>query len=191
MATVPSLRVVKSFPFKGGTRLWSNRYHFNGGVPADAAHWKTLMDNVVSGEKALYNSDCLIVEALGYAAGSDVPVHTEPYSLAGTHTVTGVRAPGEVVALERWSTSARSTKNHPIYCFNYFHGVFVQAGAGTEDLLEASQKGAISTYCAAWISGWSDGTHTLVRASPNGATCTGHFEEEFVTHRDFPYTRSA
>jgi hypothetical protein len=31
---------------------------------------------------------------------------------------------------------------------------------------------------------------TLVRAGPNGATATGSLVEEYVTHRDFPYTSS-
>ncbi len=80
MATTPSLRIVKQIFFKGGTRLYSNRYHFNGGTPADATHWHTLMDAVVTAEKASLSAGVTIVEALGYAAGSDVPVATKTYT---------------------------------------------------------------------------------------------------------------
>lgn len=179
-------------PFKGGTRTFSNRYHFNGGTPADATHWHTLMDAVTAAEKACLASTVTIVEALGYAAGSDVPVATKVYSLAGTTGTGGSAsyAPGEVAALIRWSTAARSTKNHPIYCFSYIHHVFLQAGSTLTDLLDATQKTAMATYASSWVSGFSDGTITVTRASPQGHAATGSLVEEYVTHRDFPYTPS-
>jgi hypothetical protein len=178
--------------FKGGTRLFSNRYHFNGGTPADATHWHTLMDNVTAAEKACLHPNTTIVEAVGYAAGSDVPVASKSYSLAGTLTaVSGnVMAPGEVVALIRWATNARSTKNHPIYLFAYMHHAVIGGTVSTCDLLDANQKSAMGTYAGAWISGFSDGSITAVRASPQGAAATGQQVEEYVTHRDFPYSPS-
>ena len=192
MAATPSVKVVKLINFKGGTRLWSNRYHFNGGTPADATHWHTLFDNIVTAEKAAITSWSEIVECLGYGAGSDVPLATKTYTTAGTLATVGgnQRAPGETVALLRWSTAAVSTKNHPIYCFNYYHDAWVHTVSNSSDLLDANQKTAIGTYASAWISGFSDGTITAVRASPQGALCTGSLVESYVTHRDFPYTTS-
>jgi hypothetical protein len=192
MASTPSIRIVKSSAYKGGLRLFSNRYHFNGGTPADATHWHTLMDAVTAAEKAIYGSHITITEALGYAAGSDVPVATKTYSLAGTMTVggTGVGAPLTDAVLGRWSTAARSTKNHPIYLFNYFHGAVVDNTVLGFDKVWATQVTAVSTYITAWITGFSDGSITAVRASPNGAAATGSLVEEYVTHRDFPYQSS-
>jgi hypothetical protein len=193
VAVNASIKVVKTMPFKGGTRTWSNRYHFNGGTPADATHWLTLMDNVTTAEKTLYGGQVHIVEALGYAAGSEVPVASKVYSLAGTLTpaANGTNVPGEVCGLLRYSTAARSTKNHPIYAFNYFHASLANnTSFSTVDLMDANQKSAMATYATSWISGFSDGTITAVRATPAGHACTGQVVEEYLTHRDFPYTSS-
>lgn len=192
MAATASIRVVKSFPFKGGSREWSNRYHFVGGVPADDAAWFTLMDAVVASEHASLSTDTTIVQCYGYAPGSDVPVAEKVYSVAGTCTGAGGHspAPGECAALVRWSTAAKSKKNHPIYLFNYFHGVLINGGASSFDVLDANQKLELEGHAGAWVTGFSDGTNTLVRASPTGAVAVGSIVEEFVTHRDFPYTRS-
>ena len=193
MSTVPSIKVLKTIPFKGGLRTYSNRYHFTGGLPADATHWHTLMDNVTTAERPLHAPSSTITEALGYAAGSEVPVAQKTYSLAGTLSVAtnSIPAPGEVAALQRYSTAARTTKNHPIYLFNYLHGIAVNGTtSSTVDLIDANLKANMSTYAAAWITGFSDGTLTCKRASPNGAVATGHVEEEYCTHRDFPYQSS-
>jgi hypothetical protein len=190
MATTPSIKVIKSFAFKGGTRHFSNRYHFNGGTPADATHWHTLMDNIVTAEKAVFTSDVTIVECVGYAAGSDVPVATKTYSTAGTLSSSGnLPMPGECAALTRYSTSARTSKNHPVYLFNYYHGARCSSLSGTDGLF-GTQRTALETYAGSWISGFSDGTITAVRAGPNGATASGHETGTYVTHRDFPYSSS-
>jgi hypothetical protein len=150
------------------------------------------MDAVTAAEKACYQSSTTIVGATGYAAGSDVPVASKVYSIAGTGSYgSGGLAPGESAALVRYSTAAKTTKNHPIYLFNYYHGASNQnSGPTVIDLLVVNYKNALSTYATNWISGFSDGSITAVRASPNGAAATGEVVEEYLTHRDFPYTRS-
>jgi hypothetical protein len=192
VAATPSVRIEKSFTFKGGTRLWGNRYHFNGGTPPDASHWNALFDAIVLQEKTIFQSNVTIVSATGYGAGSDVPVASKAYTTAGTFSA-GVNdhgAPGEVAALVRYSTSARTTKNHPIYLFNYYHAVCYD-NSGGQDKLAADQKAVIETYAGHWITGFSDGgAVTALRASPQGALALGHVTEEWLTHRDFPYTPS-
>jgi hypothetical protein len=188
VATTPSLKVVKSFTYRGSPRLFSNRYHFNGGTPADSAHWTTLSDAVVTAEKAIYpiTNGCTIVATYGYAAGSDVPVFSKTYSTTSTGSFTAVAySPGDVAFLVRYATAARTAKNHPVYLFNYYHCACWQSG-GSPDVMNNAQNAAAATYAAAWISGFSDGTNTLHRAGPNGASATGQLVEAFLTHRDLP-----
>ncbi len=174
------------------TRQFSNRYHFSGGTPADSGHWTTFADAVTAAEKQIHYAEAAggakIVEAVGYAGGSEVPVFTKTYSLDGTGSFTGfASAVGDAAALIRYSTSDRSSKNHPIYCFNYYHGVGTSGVFATKDTLLALQATAMGTYASDWIAGFSDGTNTLKRSRPNGNTCTGSFVEPLLTHRDLPH----
>jgi len=180
------VKITKSFSAKGATVEWSNRYHFNGGTPADSTHWHTLFDAIVTGEKASLNPDVTIVAATGYAAGSDVPVASKSYSTAGTLSVgSTIQAPADCAALVRYSTAARTPKNHPVYLFNYYHAA--QFVSGSPDVLASNMSTELGGYAGAWISpGFSDGTNSYVRAGPNGATATGFLVKSVITHRDFP-----
>lgn len=186
MAATPSVKITKTFTYRGAARKWSNRYHFNGGTPANLAAWNALFDAITTAEKAMHKNGVTIVEAVGYAAGSDLPIAAKSYSLVGTAAPGSfVFCPGDCAGVLRWETTARSAKNHPVYLFNYFHNAGYTT-AGDPDVLNAGWKSLIEAYATAWISGFSDGTNTYVRAGPNGATAVSRTVLANVRHRDFP-----
>jgi hypothetical protein len=191
MAATSSIRIVKTFTYRGALREFSNRYHMGTAVPPDSTHWNTLADAVTAAEKAIFaspaNGGATIVQAVGYAPGSEVPVFTKTYALAGTGAFAGpVLIPGDCAALVRYSTPDRSTKNHPIYCFNYYHAIQAAVTAGSADTLNAAQASAMQTYANAWITGFSDGTTSFKRSRPSGDLCTAALVETLITHRDLP-----
>jgi len=126
-----------------------------------------------------------IVGTVGYVGGSEVPVFTKTYSLDGTGAFSAESPlPGDVAAVVRYSTADRSTKNHPIYCFNYYHAVTNSAFGAAADNLNPAQLTALQTYANHWITGFSDGATTVNRSRPSGDLCTAAIVNPLLTHRD-------
>jgi hypothetical protein len=188
MATTQySLRVQKKFTFRGSDKFFSNRYYFDGGAPADSTAWHNLMDAVVALEKTIYVSVVQITDCFGYGPSSEVAVASKAYTQNGTATPgAGIACPGECVALLRMATTKMSVKNHPVYCFSYFHGVLNNNASTTVDEVFSNQQTWITNYGDAWLNGITVGARTYKRTTPDGHPTTGKLAEKWITHRDFP-----
>lgn len=186
--TRPSIRTIKSRTWRGITKQFSNRYFFLNGSPPDDAGWETLADNVIAAERLATADVVTFVEAIGYDAGSDVPVFSKPYAGLGAYSPTDHfnYAPLEVCALVRMTTDARSTKNHPIYLMKYMHSPAIDDEVEGADTVKSGQVAVLNTYFDGWLAGYSDGTSGHVICGPRGAAGNTRFVEPFTHHRDFP-----
>ena len=183
-----SVKTIKQFEYRGDTaKEFSNRYFFDGSAPADAAAWDALSDAVVAAEKVVYGSNVHIVKVRGYGPTSEVAVNEKSYSQAGTLTVGGTtQAPGDCAAVLRMATTKKSTKNHTVYVFSYFHAARFDPTTGFNDVLFSGQKTNIETYGSAWLAGITVGARTYKRCTPDGHLVTGRICDTYIGHRDFP-----
>lgn len=162
------------------------RFHLDSAVTPTTAQWAALALAVRNDLKGCITGGITIVGSDGYAAGSEVPVWTETVSVAGTLSG-GTPVPGDCAAMLRWSTTQKTSKNHPIYLFNYMHGVN-WLGSGSVDTLWSTQQAALNAFAVKFASGgagFSDGTTTYHRAGPYGAVGQVGICDTKIRHRDF------
>lgn len=181
------MKIVKRFPYEGGTKDWSNRYFFTGSNPTGNTAWLEVVDALSTNENAIYLPNVEQIQAVGYNAGSDVPVFDEPLTVPGRRVngVQHVDAPGDCAAIIRWGTDQRSVKNHPIYLMKYFHGCDIDLGSDG-DLLSPSMLQGLTTFANNIKDGWVvDGT-LRQHCGPRGAVALNFQIESYIRHRDFP-----
>jgi hypothetical protein len=191
--TKNSIVITKVGAYRGGTREWSNRYHFEGAVATDAAAWEAFADLIVAAEKACFDSTTEIIRAQGcdVATATETNPHGDAvwekaYTTVGTFVpnVADIGTPGDCCVLVRYSTDARSVKNHPIYLFNYYHAAWNRAASG--DALAADSKTAYETYADEWLAGFSLDGSARERCGPRGAVAVSRYVHPYIRHRDFP-----
>lgn len=172
MPDQPSIVIVKAFMYRGQVEEFSNKYHFDGGDPANDAAWAALWDSFITKEKPSQGQNVYHVAALGYNAGNEHAVWTNrvAYGISTLHgtfaPATGEDAvPGDVAAWIRWKTSARTSLGKPIYLRKYMHGVSVDATDA--DKLSPTQRALMVTFAG----GLTDGTLPSGRkiCGPQGA----------------------
>lgn len=185
-ATQAGIKFVYSFSYQGNTKQFSQLWHFTGGAWQDQTHFDTMSDAVWNEIKSVTCSRVTLVETVGYNPGSSLPVYTKSYGASGTYTDTSnPQAHGEACMLWRFSTTQRSTKNHPIYLFKWFHGTQTD-GATSPDTLRSGIHSSCSSVIAAIVAGLSDGTLTRVYCGPRGAVAQSGTCDTLLAVREFP-----
>jgi hypothetical protein len=86
--------------------------------------------------------------------------------------------------MARFSTSQRTSKNHPIYLFKYWHGTLVANGAAV-DVIDPTQLTRYQSFASDIVAGFSDGSSTRHVTGPYGAVALGGLVTQWVHHRDF------
>jgi len=151
MPDQPSIVIIKEFQYRGNTEEFSNKYHFDGGDPADDAAWAAMWDALIAAEQPSQSQDVFHVAFLGYNAGNDHAVAGNRVA-PGIGTLNGTFAPatgedavpGDVAAWMRWKTADRTSLGKPIYLRKYMHGVFTDATDA--DKLSPTQRALMLTF---------------------------------------------
>jgi hypothetical protein len=181
----PSIKVTVSSPRKGGSVNWSNRWFFTGGA-LTLAQFNALRALLEAEYKLILPATSTIVEYTQYDPGSDVPVRTASVSVAGTLPLTGGnKCPSDATSMLRFSTSQRTSKNHPIYLFKYFHACLSDSSTNG-DFLQSTLSSRLDSFGNDVVAGFNDGTSVRNVTGPYGAVAIGHLNDGYVNHRDFP-----
>lgn len=185
-----SIRLDKSFTYRGNAEQWSNKYHLTGSNPADAAEWKAITDALVAAEKLIYDSTVTVVHAAGYTSDTGPNVYYRDYNtspdtpVAGTYVGTGGnRTSGDVAWWVRWWCGQYNSRGKKIWLRKYFHDAYAQTG-GTGDSLLGTQKTAGGTFATTLQSGLTiTGYSSRSLCDKNGHTATSHDVVTYLTTR--------
>lgn len=180
------MRVVKTLPYRGETRTWSNRYFFDGVSSPTSADFNAWGDKIILHEKQIYGNRVTITGTVHYLAGSDVPVSSRSMSVAGLMSYTGTdKCPGDCAVVTRYSTTQRTSKNHPIYLFKYYHDALTDE-EGDADTVKDNQINRMADLATPLVAGYALPSGTVKICGPYGAVAQGFLTLPKITHRDFP-----
>lgn len=172
--------------YRGNTVTWSNRWFFNQTALPSTGDRDAIAQTMWNQELLQYTTKVTIVDAIWYAAGSDVPVSTSHPTGACTLSASGrIETPGDCASIIRFTTTQRTSKNHPIYLFKYFHDARYASG-GSSDTQDTTQNGRNLAYGQMMVTGITQSSIVYKAAGPQGAVAQGVSALPLITHRDFP-----
>jgi len=182
----PSIVLIKRFTYRDTLEEFSNKYHFNGTLPVDAAAWKTLADALITAEKPTVQASVRWVRAYGYEPGNEISVWGFNYAGPPDTTQAGTLAlgtqrdvPGDIAAVVRWYTGQNTEKGKKIYCRKYIHGAV--ASISDVDEVGAQQATALATWAAKLIDGTLPGSFRY--CGPQGASLQAPNVMPYLTTR--------
>lgn len=186
-ATQVSVKVSKETAYKGGVKTWSNRYYFNVNVDMTEAVFEALATWIKGREVNFLTTRTTFTSAIGYDPGSEIPVWSETLTGTGAATISGSEslATLEVCALHRYSTTQRTSKNHPIYLFKYYHDQILGTGSDREAMV-SGRNTTQQTNAQDFVDGVDIGGTTYKVCGRYGAVGQSVTVEPMFTHRDFP-----
>lgn len=190
MATPPTrvgVKVNYTFSWRGATQDWSQLYHFTGDTSwTDQTHFDTFAVNLWNAIKIGIPTRVTCTTMTAYNAGSFLPVFSHSISATGGYTdTTNPQAPGEACMLWRFTTDQRTTKNHPIYLFKWFHGMQTD-GLTSPDTLRNGIRTTAAGSITSLLAGLSDGTNTRIYCGPRGAVAQTGIVNTQLHIREFP-----
>lgn len=150
----PGVTLVKRFTYRGDpNEEFSNTYHFLGDPPDNPTDWQSLIDDLVTLEKACLLDNVTYARAYGYEDTDNDAAYVKDWVLDGSAPVGGIAiisqtiASGDVAAWVRWKTNYNNSKGKPVYLRKYFHSIAILAGYDDNyDKINAAQGTALATF---------------------------------------------
>lgn len=178
-----SIVLIKTINYRGANEEWSNKYHFDGGAPADQAKWLTFANAVWAEERKIFTNAVNLQRVIGYTADGTPADFAWTNVSPGTLVATGGSpCPGDCATWIRWTTARHDSRGHPVYLRNYYHNAYYSTG-GQVDLVLPLLKVAMETYGSTWTAGHSDGSVTHKRTGPDSLGATGRAASTFISRR--------
>jgi hypothetical protein len=182
---VASVVLVQKFTYRDQPEEWSNRYHLNGGAPADATELQAIADAIFDLLAPALTTAVSLVRAYGYSADGEHASSSVDYTVSpltppqGSFASGTVSAPGDSAATVRWPTGRVNSRGKAIYLRKYFHGI--RNDPSDFDKLYGSELTAMQAFADGMLD--ELGSTGQFMAGPDGVVPIGAHADPYLTTR--------